>query len=229
MPPITVPRSALEPFGQKWQQLGGKLSRTRPYSSSQLGLLFDRHVGDALAILLGSIPVRKPKQNDLYPVDGDCVEVGPARIIGGIRPQNFDVAYRPDGIRFAFDSKTLNDTNSVRKNYQNMINDLATEATTVHTRFPYAIVAFLVIIPGPALPETQRTALTRTLERLSGRVETDEPHHIAETISLVVWDPETGAIESGIPAPDSPLRIESFSSHVEERYYERYKGLPPHN
>lgn len=28
-----------------------------------------------------------------------------------------------------------------------MINDLGTEATTVHTRFPYAIVAFLVVVP----------------------------------------------------------------------------------
>jgi len=31
------------------------------------------------------------------------------------------VGYRPDGIRFAFDSKTLNDQESIAKNWQNMI------------------------------------------------------------------------------------------------------------
>ncbi|MDP2935994.1 MAG: hypothetical protein Q8O86_05835, partial [Dehalococcoidia bacterium] len=72
------------------------------------------------------------------------MEVGPVHIVGGVRPQNFDVGYRPDGVRFAFDSKTINDLDSVRKNWQNMVNDLATEATTVHSRFPYAVVAFMV-------------------------------------------------------------------------------------
>ena len=52
------------------------------------------------------------------------VEVGPVRVIGGVRPQNFDVGYRPDAIRFAFDSKSLNDRESIGKNWQNMINDL---------------------------------------------------------------------------------------------------------
>lgn len=66
------------------------------------------------------------------------MEVGPTRVIGGIRPQNFDVAYRPDGVRFAYDSKTLNSRNSLGKNYQNMLNDLGTEAATVHIRFPSA-------------------------------------------------------------------------------------------
>ena len=72
-------------------------------------------------------------------------------IVGGIRKQNYDVAYRPDGVRFAFDSKTLNVADSMGKNWQNMVNDLATEASTVHTRFPMAVVAFLVLIPVPAL------------------------------------------------------------------------------
>lgn len=229
MPPILVRSEKLKLFGDKWLELHGRLSRTPPQSSSQLGVLFDEHVGVALARFLGSIPTHHPKRTDLYPQVGDCVEVGPVRIVGGIRPQNFDVAYRPDGVRFAFDSKTLNDTDSVRKNYQNMINDLATEATTVHTRFPYALVAFMVIIPRPALPDTQRLALERTLERLSGRVGFNDPHHIAEVISFVVWDPASGRIDSQIPNPASRLRLEKFSSQVEVRYVERYEGLPPHD
>jgi hypothetical protein len=148
MPQVLVTAEQLMPFGTQWAQNGNALSRTPPYSSSQLGNIFDAAVGQALGVMLGGIPVMEPASaTSLLPPATDCVEVGPVRIIGGVRPQNFDVGYRPDGIRFAFDSKTLNDTESVRKNYQNMINDLATEATTVHVRFPFAVVAFIVVIP----------------------------------------------------------------------------------
>lgn len=66
----------------------------------------------------------------------NCVEIGPVRVEGGIRPQNFDAGYRPIidqvlDVRFAFDSKTLNDTKSVGKNWLNMVNDIATESATV--------------------------------------------------------------------------------------------------
>jgi hypothetical protein len=108
------------------------LSRTPPQSSGQLGNLIDHTVGYALAEMLGGIPIGKPNSRLLTPPMPNCVEVGPARIEGGIRHQNFDVAYRPtgfepEGVRFAFDSKTLNDTKSVMKNWQNMVNDIATK------------------------------------------------------------------------------------------------------
>lgn len=228
MPRITIASDELLLFGQTWTANGGSLSRTPPYSSMQLGDLFDRNVGDALSVMLGNIAVIKPTGNDLIPQEVDCVEVGPARVIGGVRPQNFDVAYRPDGLRFAFDSKTLNDAKSVQKNYQNMINDLATEATTVHTRFPYAIVAFLVAVPKPCLTSPQKEALTGTLERLSMRSSPIDIAHKAEAIALVVWDPGTGEIDPTWPDVDSCVRLEKFSSQVEETYLNRYKGLPPH-
>jgi len=190
--------------------------------------LFDEAVGSALATMLDGIPVTRPIAGRLSPAGPNCVEVGPVLVVGGVRPQHFDVGYRPDGVRFAFDSKTLNDSDSVRKNYQNMINDLATEATTVHSRFPYAIVTFMVVIPAPCLVEPQSSALVGTLERLGRRDGIDDPEHLAEAISLVVWDPVTGAIEAQLPTPDSPLRLEKFSGRVEAAYLSRYKGLPPH-
>lgn len=169
-----------------------------------------------------------PSSTALTPSQPDVVEVGPVRIIGGVRPQNFDVGYRPDGVRFAFDSKTLNDKKSIGKNWQNMINDIATEATTVHSRFPYAVVAFMVVYPRPAVTAAHLSATIGTLERLGGRRLVDEPQHRAEAMSLVIWDPETGAIDAGIPPLGSPLRIEQFSGQVEQAYVTRYKGLPPH-
>lgn len=229
MPTIQIAPAELLPFGRTWNANNGSLSRTPPHSSLELGYLFDRKVGEALAIMLGSIPVVSPHKDALTPAKPDCVEVGSCRIIGGVRPQNFDVGYRPDGVRFAFDSKTLNDAKSVQKNYQNMINDLGTEATTVHIRYPYAIVAFLVAIPLPCLTSPQKETLTYTLERLTSRSSPLNNAHKAEAIALVVWNPDTGEIDPSWPAPGSLLRLERFSEQIETAYKERYKGLPPHD
>lgn len=189
----------------------------------------DESFGSALALMLGGIEIVKPNQNSLLPSNPDCVEVGASRIVGGIRPQNFDVAYRPDGPRIVFDSKSLNEEGSVKKNWQNMINDLATEASTVHTRYPYALVCFMIVIPEPALAENQARDIIRTLERLGTRKEVLDQHHLAESIALVVWNPDTGEISNTIPPVSSNLRIESFMQKIFDAYCARYKGLPPHN
>lgn len=229
MPPITILPQDLRAFGQQWEQNGSRLLRTPPYSSTQLGNLADAAVGNALATMLGNLPAIAPLNgNSLIPPQADCVEVGDIRIIGGVRPQNFDVGYRPDGVRFAFDSKTLNDLKSVAKNYQNMINDLATEATTVHTRFPYAVVAFMVLIPAPCLIEPHRSALIGRLEGLSRRIDVGDPPHAAESIALVVWDPGTGQVDDMTPPPGSLTRIETFSAKIQQAYFLRYQGLQPH-
>ena len=228
MPPITISQSALQQFGRAWINNGQRLSRTPPESSGELGKLFDMAVGRALAALLGSIPIVSPSASSLTPPQADCVEVGPVRIIGGVRPQNFDVGYRPDGIRFAFDSKTLNDRESIGKNWQNMINDLATEATTVHSRFPHALVAFMVIYPAPCVSAAHQKATIETLERLARRSSVEGAPFMAESISLVLWHPESGTIDPDIPVSSSPLRIEKFSEQVAAAYISRYKGLPPH-
>ncbi|MBI2940647.1 MAG: hypothetical protein HYY04_09440 [Chloroflexi bacterium] len=228
MPPVVIDRAALAAFGQTWTNQGGRLSRTPPHSSAQLGRLFEEAVASSLAGMLGNIPVVPQTGRALIPPSDDCVEVGEIRMIGGVRPQNFDVAYRPDGVRFAFDAKTLNDLDSVRKNWQNMVNDLSTEATTIHSRFPYAVVSFLVAIPKPCLLAPQRAAIIETLERLARRADVGGPIYLAEAISLVLWDPASGAIDPTIPDPESPSRIERFPQQVQPEYVNRYKGLPPH-
>jgi hypothetical protein len=109
-----------------------------------------------------------------------------------------------------------------------MINDLATEATTVHSRFPHAVVAFMVVIPTPCIVEPQLSAIIETLERLGRRVGVADPDYLAEAISLVLWQPNDGALNENLPGPASPLRIEKFSGFIETAYVSRYKGLPPH-
>lgn len=154
MPPIEIVQEQLRSWGQLWLgEFNPETEREKraEYFDRQQSVNFasfiDQAFGRSLAIMLGGIPVRTTTSRTLLPPEEDCVEVGMIRIIGGVRPQNFDAAYRPDGPRVAFDSKTLNDAGSIRKNWQNMINDLATEAATVHTRFPYAVVSFIVVLP----------------------------------------------------------------------------------
>ena len=233
MPRLTLPRSLLAPFGRQWAKNGQALSRTAPYSSNELGGAVDQAVAKALAAMLGGVPIRKAsgaQRTMLYPPLPDCVETAPVTIVGGIRKQSYDVAYRPDGVRFAFDSKTLNDRKSVGKNWQNMVNDLATEAATIHTRFPMAVVAFMVLIPEPALGPTQLDALSWRLDGLGARADEHGPAHVAEAMCFAVWDPRTGTVSRTLPDPRAhpSLRIERFSRQIEEAYRLRYAGSPPH-
>jgi hypothetical protein len=229
MPPIIVQRGTLRPFGLQWS-INKNLSRTPPYNSSQLGDVFDQAISNSLATMLGGIPIVKTTNDSLSPPQPLCVEYGDVRVVGGVRPQNFDVVFRPDGPRFVHDSKTLNDKKSVPKNWQNMINDISTEATTVHTRFPYAVTSFMVVTPLPCVQGTnQLGGIIAILERLTKRVSFQDPPHLAEVISFVVWNPRNGVISTTIPETSSPLRIEKYSSYVQLAYFNRYKGLPPHN
>jgi len=225
MPPITLPTAELAEIGAHWDAYSCTLPKAW---GEKLGDLCDRTVGGCLAKMLGGISVVRPTRSALLPPNPDCVEVGPTRVIGGIRPQNFDVAYRPDGVRFAFDSKTLNTKASLSKNYQNMINDLGTEAATVHTRFPSALVAFIVAVPEPCLA-THRRNLTTALTRLADKKSSSGDLHKAEAISLVIWKPTNGSIDNDWPPKGSLLRIEQFSTQVEFCYTDRFAGLPPHN
>jgi hypothetical protein len=225
MPLIVLPAARLVDIGQHW--IAADVELPKKYGEL-VGKLCDETVGNALAQMLGGIPIKKPKMNSLLPPDPDCVEVGPTRVIGGIRPQNFDVAYRPDGIRFAYDSKTLNGQESVGKNYQNMVNDLGAEATTVHARFASAIVAFIIAVPEPCLG-SHGSNLIAALTRLCGRSTTSGDLYKAEAIGLVVWQPDTGGIDANWPTADSLLRIERFSPQVEACYTYRFAGQPPHN
>jgi hypothetical protein len=239
MPEIVIDPAELLKWGQLWRgtvgtpsaagvakpKLAGRFDKKQ---GMDFGYVFDAAFGKALAEMLGGIDVLKPLDNSLLPPHKDCVEVGKVRIVGGIRPQNYDAAYRPDGPRVVYDSKTLNDKKSIAKNWQNMINDLATEASTVHTRFPYCLVCFIVALPRAALLPPQEQAIIRTLERLGSRDDELDQPHLAEALSLVIWNPDDGTIDVNSPPPESILRLEKMAERIAPRYLDRYKNLPPH-
>jgi hypothetical protein len=239
MPPVAIDPAKLLDWGAVWRGTVGsprkdgtprdkRANRFDKKQGMDFGYVFDAAFGAALAEMLGGVEVRKPVVNSLLPPHKDCVEVGTTRIVGGIRPQNYDAAYRPDGPRVVYDSKTLNDTGSIAKNWQNMINDLATEASTVHTRFPYCLVCFIVLLPRPALLWNQEQALIRTLERLGSRDDELDQPHLAEAVSMVVWNPDDGTIDPASPPMGSNLRLETMCDRITPRYLDRYKNLPPH-
>lgn len=225
MPPLELPATDLRAIARHWDAPECALPKSW---GERLGHLCDSTVGKRLAAVLGNRVTKPASARDLLPPEPDCVEVGPTRVIGGIRPQNFDVVYRPDGVRFAFDSKTLNTRKSLSKNYQNMINDLGTEAATVHTRFPSAIVAFVVAVPEPCMG-THKHNLTSALNRLAGRNSTSGDVHKAEAIALLVWDPVSATVLTDWPPADSILRVDAFSRQIQKSYEDRFAGLPPHN
>lgn len=242
MPPIDLPVVTMAEWGQRWLGTDGGVNgdanerqkATECFSRKQgmeFGRVFDVAFGNALAEMLGSIDVVAPQSNSLTPPLPNCVEVGTTRVIGGIRPQNYDAAYRPDGPRIVFDSKTLNELKSISKNWQNMVNDLATEAATVHIRFPFCIVAFIVAMPAVAfhaLSGRQRRAITTTLERLGSRKDELDQHHLAEAVALAIWDPHTGQIDNQTPSPQSLIRMDTMPSRIYKSYADRYQHLPPH-
>lgn len=239
MPPVRVSEAELRAWGRLWLGSEGspvaktglaKAKKPNRFDKKQgmdFGQVFDRAFGASLAAMLGN-RIAQPKDNSLLPPDRDVVEVGKTRIVGGIRPQNYDAAYRPDGPRVVYDSKTLNDAKSIGKNWQNMINDLATEASTVHTRFPYCIVCFVVVLPRPALAHAQEQALIRTLERLGSREDELDQPHLAEAIAMAVWDPEDGTLDKAAPPEGSSLRLEAMHRRIYAAYLDRYRNLPPH-
>lgn len=247
MPALQIEPATFGQFGEEWLR-SGTLSKK---SGMDLSSAFNDVIAQPLAEFLGGIPIYPGRRNRIAPSrpveagakgaqagarqklppappDPDFVESGDVLVIGGIRPQYFDVGYRPDGVRFVADIKTLNNKNSVGQNYANMINDLTAESTTIHTRFPYAVVAFLVVVPRPCLEQTQTQGLLRRLEGLARRDTVDGAPQLAEAISFIVWDPATGHIDPDLPPQGSPLRVESFSSRIERMYIERYAGSPPH-
>jgi hypothetical protein len=68
--------------------------------------------------------------------------------------------------------------------------------------------------------------IERAVERLiraGGRKSEAEAPHLLEGIAVVVYDPETGAIDPDLPKPGSGLRWEEFVTALATSYQARFE------
>jgi hypothetical protein len=61
------------------------------------------------------------------------------------------------------------------------------------------------------------------LIRAGGRHSEAEAHHLLESIAVVVYDPDTGLIDAGLPKPGSGLRWEEFVDSLVVSYSARFE------
>lgn len=59
MPPIALPLATFKQFGAQWTQGGQRFTKQQ---AMDFGKLLDAAVGDALAAMLGGIPIAVPTQ-----------------------------------------------------------------------------------------------------------------------------------------------------------------------
>ena len=94
MPEVRIAPETLVHWGALWRGSEPAPKGPNRFNKKQgmgFGRVFDEAFGRALASMLGDIPVVTPSAKALTPAEADCVEVGTTRVIGGIRPQNYDI------------------------------------------------------------------------------------------------------------------------------------------
>jgi len=81
-----------------------------------------------------------------------------------------------------------------------------------------------------ALPLTSRKSTTHLIERAidrlvraGGRKSEADPAHLLEGIAVLVYDPDTGEIDSALPKPGSGLRWEEFVVSLATSYRARFE------
>lgn len=108
IPSISLNQEVLQRWGEVWRSTVGSpdedgtptVKKADSFDKKQ-GMDFGKEVIDpavasALAAMLGGIPIVPPhSSNSLLPPPEypNCVEVGDTKVVGGVRAQNFDIAY----------------------------------------------------------------------------------------------------------------------------------------
>lgn len=152
---------------------------------------------------------------------------------GGLRSVKADVSEitETDGLKLAVEIKPVH--LAVGRAVWNRFGDIRTFAVNVHLKFPFAVVGGIL-----TLPTTERAAsgsddhwratdhlverVVGRLIRAGGRRTEGDAGHLLEAIAVVVFDRETGRIESDLPPDDSGLRWEEFIDTVAQTYEARF-------
>jgi len=159
------------------------------------------------------------------------VHVGEKTVAGGLRPMQADVSelHPLDGLRLAVELKPV--MLAVGRAIWNRFGDLRMFAVNLHLKFPFAVVGGVLAIPTYEVHEVTGTKkstvnlIERAIARLAragGRVTEGDAAHLLEGVGVVVYDPDTGMLDSTLPPAGSGLRWEEFVESMATAYAARF-------
>lgn len=159
------------------------------------------------------------------------------RTVGGaLREVKADVSETTeiDGLKLAIEIKPVH--LAVGRAIWNRFGDIRTFAVNIHIKFPFAVVGGIMTVPkaerkvsGKDEEWKDTTHLVQRanlrFQRAGDRQSDSGPPHLLEGIAVVVFDHETGEIDTGIPPAGSGLRWEEFIGRLVESYDARFGDI----
>lgn len=162
-----------------------------------------------------------------------AVVAGEREIGGGLRSAKADVSEvsAMDGLRLAVEIKPVH--LAVGRAIWNRFGDIRAFAVNVHLKFPFAVVGGILSLPTTERVTSGNDELWKSTEHLvtravgrfvraGGRQTEGDAAHLLESIAVVAFDRETGAIEPQLPPPGTGLRWSEFIDRVAETYEARF-------
>jgi hypothetical protein len=154
---------------------------------------------------------------------------GEQMVSGALRAAKADVSemHRLDGLRLAVELKPVN--LAVGRAIWNRFGDIRTFAVNLHLKFPFAVVGGVLVVPTSEETASGRKStrhlISRAVNRLvragGRRTEGDAPH-LLEGIAVVVYDPQTGRLDSELPSKGTSLRWPEFVDALANAYNTRF-------
>jgi len=167
------------------------------------------------------------------------------RMAGGIGAKKVDVSWSSDeaGLLLGLSVKTINwmdqRSGNFQKNLTNRRGDLLFEATTLHRRFPYAVLGgFLILDKDAATDSSRRRQSTFAnvhprFRLFTGRTDPAGRDEVFEllAVSLVEATPFAASLETyEVGQPETPIPLEAVFDRliemVAERNFDFYEVVP---
>ena len=175
---------------------------------------------------LGGVLVSELKER----IRGIAARAGEHKVAGALRVVLADVSeyHQLDGLRLAVEIKPVN--LAVGRALWNRFGDVRAFAVNLHLKFPFAVVGGVLVIPtyeitNKGSKKSTVPLIERTIGRLTraGRRRNEsDAAHLLEGIGVIIYNPDTGEVEEGLPASASGLRWEQFVAQLVEAYDTRF-------
>jgi len=156
--------------------------------------------------------------------------VGERTVAGALRAVKADVSeFHPlDGLRLAVELKPIN--LAVGRAIWNRFGDIRSFAVNVHLKFPFSVLGGVLTIPTYEMSNTGSKKSTKhlieravnRLIRAGGRRSEGDAPHLLEGVGVVVYDPETAALDPDLPPRKSGLRWDEFIKQLAFAYDSRF-------